>query len=273
MSLNGAYFVKLLTNQTARLYRRSITIPRALDRAGPAIAALWGLVFLAASLPRVILAPSPVHGLADLVPILLPYCLIALAPVVGYRLALASFPAGTLTAQPEIRLSRYGRWRRLSLLDVYGNPAFGPAGLMASLLIGLLLNVVLRSVEFLLAMPAVNFHAPRWSTLLFALMATDVTVLSFFYTVCFVLALRGVPLFPRMLLFTWLLDLTTQLVIAQRVAALGGLPPLVAANLGELLRGNVIKVLISMFVWLPYLILSERVNVTYRHRTGEEQTE
>jgi len=29
---------------------------------------------------------------------------------------------------------------------------------------------------------------------------------------------------------------------------------------------NVEKVLISICVWLPYLLLSKRVNVTYRHR-------
>lgn len=267
MSLNGTQRVNFLQRHRERLARRSQAVPRALGRAGPAVAAIWGLVFLAVSLPRMLFSPAPVHGLADLAPILLPYGLIALAPVAGYRLALASFPAGTLTAQPEIRLSRYGRWRRLSVIDARDDPAFGPAGFMASLLIGLMLNVVMRSLEFLLAMPAVNFHAPQWSTLLFALMAGDVAVMSFFYAVCFVLALRAVPLFPRMLLFTWLLDLTAQLVIAHRLAATG-LPPPVAASLGELLRGNVIKVLISMFVWLPYLILSERVNVTYRHRTG-----
>lgn len=271
MSLNDPYPFIFLRRHADRVARRSQAVPRALNRVGPALAALWGLIFLTASLPRMLLTPLPVHGWKDLAPITLPYCLIALAPVAGYRLALASFPARLPTAQPEIRLSRYGRWRRLSVIDAYDHPVFGPAGLMASLLIGLMLNVVVRSVEFLLAMPAVNFHAPQWSTLLFTLMAGDVAVMSFFYAVCFVLALRAVPLFPRMLLFTWLLDLTAQLVIAHRLGAFGDLPPLVAANLGELLRGNVIKVLISMLVWLPYLILSERVNVTYRHRTGEAQ--
>jgi hypothetical protein len=40
----------------------------------------------------------------------------------------------------------------------------------------------------------------------------------------------------------------------------------VAAALTALLTGNVKKVLISIAVWLPYLLLSARVNVTYRHR-------
>jgi hypothetical protein len=33
-----------------------------------------------------------------------------------------------------------------------------------------------------------------------------------------------------------------------------------------LVHGNIAKVLISAFVWLPYLILSDRVNITYRQR-------
>jgi hypothetical protein len=40
----------------------------------------------------------------------------------------------------------------------------------------------------------------------------------------------------------------------------------VAEALHALLEGNVKKVLISMALWLPYLLLSTRVNVTYRHR-------
>jgi len=40
----------------------------------------------------------------------------------------------------------------------------------------------------------------------------------------------------------------------------------VASALHSLLDGNVKKVLISMGLWLPYLLLSTRVNVTYRHR-------
>jgi hypothetical protein len=32
------------------------------------------------------------------------------------------------------------------------------------------------------------------------------------------------------------------------------------------LDGNVKKVLISIALWLPYLLMSRRVNVTFRHR-------
>jgi len=44
------------------------------------------------------------------------------------------------------------------------------------------------------------------------------------------------------------------------------LPPQVATALHGLLDGNVKKVLISVALWLPYLLMSKRVNVTYRHR-------
>ena len=44
------------------------------------------------------------------------------------------------------------------------------------------------------------------------------------------------------------------------------LPATVADALHSLLDGNVKKVLISVCLWLPYLLLSTRVNVTFRHR-------
>ena len=37
--------------------------------------------------------------------------------------------------------------------------------------------------------------------------------------------------------------------------------------MANLVDGNIRKVLISAAIWLPYLILSERVNVTFRHRS------
>jgi hypothetical protein len=165
-------------------------------------------------------------------------------------------------------LAFYGRWRRLDVLEARRSPVFGPAGFMASLLVGMLLNVVIRSFEFLVSMPALNGHAPEWAQQMMLVMVADVVVMSFFYMVCFVLALRTVPLFPRMLLFAWLLDIAMQLLIAQHVAALPDLPVNVAVPLHGLLHGNVTKVLISAFVWLPYLLLSDRVNITYRSRAA-----
>jgi len=59
--------------------------------------------------------------------------------------------------------------------------------------------------------------------------------------------------------------LAMQLITAQMVVGTD-VPSKVAAALQAFLTGNVKKVLISMGLWLPYLLLSARVNVTYRHR-------
>jgi hypothetical protein len=134
-------------------------------------------------------------------------------------------------------------------------------------LIGMLLNVVVRTFEFFVAMPAIGVHAPAWGQTMFAFMALDVVVTSFFYMVAYAMALRTIPLFPRMLLYAWLVDLMMQVVIARQVGAMDGIPSEIIAPLLTLLQGNVAKVAISAIVWLPYLLLSDRINVTYRHRT------
>ena len=85
----------------------------------------------------------------------------------------------------------------------------------------------------------------------------------------FVAALRRVPSFPRLLAGIWVLDLALQGLTARMVAAEPGLPEKVAHALQGLLTGNVWKVLISIGIWLPYLLLSKRVNVTFRHRVPD----
>ncbi len=55
-------------------------------------------------------------------------------------------------------------------------------------------------------------------------------------------------------------------LLTARMASSAQLPPAVAAALQAMLVDNVKKVLIGMALWLPYLLLSTRVNVTYRHR-------
>jgi hypothetical protein len=130
----------------------------------------------------------------------------------------------------------------------------------------LLLNVVVRSMEFLVAVPALSTAAPLWGQRLFHVMSADVAVMGFFYMICFAMALRSVPYFPKMLLFVWILDVAAQLIIAHTISPLEGLPASVASSLHDLLQGNIIKVLISAFVWVPYLMLSDRVNITYRQR-------
>lgn len=211
-------------------------------------------------------APHPPRDMLHAAAMALPYLLVAMAPIAGYRIASGSFPRGLLSAQPAIRLCRYGTWQRLDELAARKNPWFGPSGFMASLLLGLLLNVPVRSLEFFAAVPAIGADAPVWAQHILLMMTFDVIAMNFFYMVCFVLALRSVPLFPRMLIFAWLVDIAMQLAIADVVAGAPDLPHNVAASMVSLLTGNIHKVLISVAVWLPYLILSERVNVTYRRR-------
>lgn len=113
-----------------------------------------------------------------------------------------------------------------------------------------------------LAIPATSAHAPDWALATFGLTAVDLIVMNFFYMAAFVMALRSVPLFPRMLLFVWLIDRAMQLAIATELGHLGSLPGVVAQPLAKLLEGNLQKVPISIAIWLPYLMLSDRVNVT-----------
>jgi hypothetical protein len=253
------------------LEARSQVIPRLLSRHIETIAVVWACLVLFVSLPVVMSSPAPANGPIEALALALPYVLAAVAPIAGLRLAMRSFPQGLRIAAPVSHFPSYGRWRRLSVVEAQANPLFGPAGFMASLLIGLLLNVAVRSFEFLAAIPALGQSAPLWGRTLFALMAADLIVMNFFYMVCFVLALRSVPHFPKVMLFVWGLDLFIQLLIAARLGAIDGLPPQVAQPLQALLFGNVHKVLISAAVWLPYLILSDRVNVTYRQRVRAGQ--
>lgn len=254
-----------------RIEARSAVIPHVLARNMDRIALGWMAVILLAAAAAITFSITPARNFAELSSMLVPYLLVAIAPVAGLQLALRAFPngstpGGAMKVRPSLHLSLYGRWRRVSVADACNSPDFGPTGFMASLLIGLLLNVVLRSVEFLMAVPALSTRAPEWGQSLFHLMAADVAVMGFFYMVCFVMALRSVPYFPKMLLFAWGLDILIQLLIASRIGSMEGLPTAVAGSLHTLLEGNISKVLISAFVWLPYLILSDRVNITYRQR-------
>jgi hypothetical protein len=227
---------------------------------------IWIAVFALAAIPRMVFALTPVRTPIDLIQIVFPYALIALAPILGYRLAAGSFPKGLVSSQPVFRIANLGNWRTVDPLSARTHPEFGPWGFMASLLVGLMLNVPVRSFEFLLSVPAMNHYAPQWGETIFRVMAFDVIAMNFLYMVCFVMALRSIPLFPRMLALTWAFDLFSQLAIARAVAASPHVPPLVSQSLQDLLMSNIQKVLISAFVWLPYLLISNRVNVTYRWR-------
>ena len=251
---------------SAQLYRKSISAVAILEQNLPRIMLGWVAFVTLAGVLRTMFAVSPIDSGISLLQTILPYILLGAAPIVAYRIADQVFPRGALMQQPEIRLARYGKWQPVNVLSARQHPMFGPVGMMASLLIGMLLNVPVRSLEFLAAVPAMNGIAPLWGQVLLAAMTFDVVMMNFLYVICFVAALRCAPWFPRLLVLAWGLDISSQLVMANLVGSVEGLPHSVGAAMGTLLSGNVQKVAISMAIWSPYLLLSERVNLTYRMR-------
>ena len=252
----------MFTAYRNRLQARSVAILRTLDTRLDRIVIGW-LVFAALAsamrvVPRSIAAPVSVGEV-------LPYFLLVLAPAASVVLALRWFASADHLPQPQFRLARIGRWTNLSRGEAKQHKLYGASGIMVSLLIGTLLNVPVRAAEYLTAMPPVPAGAPNWLQTLHFAMTLDVVLFTSLYAIAFVAALRRVPLFPRLLLAIWLGDLAMQLITAQLVVGTD-LPVKVAAALQAFLTGNVKKVLISMALWLPYLLLSTRVNVTYRHR-------
>ncbi|MEO0057670.1 MAG: hypothetical protein RIT17_1127, partial [Pseudomonadota bacterium] len=189
-----------------------------------------------------------------------------LAPIAGYMLARSAYGGSRAREPLMFHFAMVGKWQRITPDQASAHPLFGPFGFVASLLIGLILNVAVRSGEFFLAVPAISTNAPDWASALFLVMALEVIVMNFFYMVAFVMALRNIPLFPRMLLFVWMIDIMMQLAMAQQLGQIASLPPALTAPLVALLEGNLTKVAISIAIWLPYMLLSDRVNVTYRSR-------
>lgn len=246
-----------------RIRVRTEKILRSVEGRLSGIMTFWFLMAWAASAFRI--AISPLHGGPDS-STFLPYILLVGAPLASMGLALIWFERGDELPQPRLRLARVGGWRDIGIDEARRHRLYGSGGIMLSLLIGMLLNVPVRSLEYMAAMPALAGSIPPWLFTLRLAMTVDVVLLCSLYTICFVAALRRVPMFPRLLAATWVIDLGMQLAIAKSVGSVGELPPSVAQSLHNLLDGNVTKVLISVGLWLPYLLLSQRVNVTFRHR-------
>ena len=196
----------------------------------------------------------------------LSYMLLIVAPFASTLLALRWFADGDRQPQPSIRLAAFGKWHQLSLTQAKRHRLYGASGIMVSLLVGMMLNVPMRVLEYLVAIPPLPVATPPWLSALHFAMTFDAVLFSSLYMIAFVAALRRAPLFPRLLLAIWVCDLAMQLTTAHLVMATGSVPAGVADALQTILSGNVKKVLISMALWLPYLLLSTRVNVTYRHR-------
>lgn len=247
-----------------RLHAKSaailVSLEQRLDRIMLAWLALAGL----ASAWRIAARPTSAY-LPDLATIA-PYLLLVLAPMVSIALALRWFAGGENLPQPALRVARLGSWQDVPASEAKRHKLYGTTGIMASLLVGMLLNIPFRAAEYLAAVPALSGPVPAWLATLHSAMTLDVILLSSLYAIAFVAALRRVPLFPRLLVAIWVIDLAMQMLTAQLVTGAPGLPPAVGSSLHALLDGNVKKVLISVALWLPYLLLSARVNVTYRHR-------
>lgn len=226
----------------------------------------WTIVMSIACGLRIGFAATPVTSAPEMLALWLLYGLVVAAPLLSGFLALRWFRRGHEMAQPTIRLARVGRWRTIARAQAREMPCFGANGIMFSLLLGMLLNIPMRCGEFLLAIPAAGGQTPDWYQPLFRLMLADVVLFSSLYAIAFVAALRHVPLFPRLLGAIWAVDLAMQLLVAQVMGGMSDLPPNVGVALGGMLDGNMKKVLISTVLWAPYLLLSRRVNLTYRSR-------
>jgi len=246
-----------------RLRAKSGALLLTIERRLPRIMTFWFALAMTGCAVRI--AASPLHTAPDL-STFLPYVLVVGAPLLSMGMALIWFRDGHLLSQPSTRLAIAGKWRAVTRDEAQRHRLYGSSGLMVSLLVGMLLNVPVRALEYLASIPALSGTIPAWLSTLHFMMTLDVVLLTSLYTIAFVAALRRVPLFPRLLVTIWAIDITMQLGIARAVAGTEGLPGPVADALHTLLDGNVKKVLISVCLWLPYLLLSKRVNITFRHR-------
>lgn len=248
---------------STKMSTRAAVLIRSIENRIDVILKYWLLVAGLASAARIISAPrsAPVASFSTFAS----YLLLVIAPVASTLLALRWFAQGHLQPQPTTRLARLGRWRLVDRNEAERHPLYGTNGIMVSLTVGIMLNVPIRAAEYLAAMPPIPAAEPHWLWVLHFALTADAVLFTSLYMIAFVAALRRVPLFPRLLVAIWLGDLLMQVATAQMVSSTH-VPLQVAQALHTMLLGNVKKVLISIGLWLPYLLLSERVNVTYRHR-------
>jgi hypothetical protein len=247
------------------LHARSVALVDSLDANLRTIMLAWTVAASLACGIRIAVTAQQGAELTHKIAALLPYSLVVGAPVVSLMLALYWFRRGAAAPQPRTRLARFGQWRPISREEAERLPLYGVTGFMASLLVGMLINVPVRSLEFLAAIPAVTMR-PHWLGWLSTLMLADVVLLSSLYCIAFAAALRRLPHFPRLLACVWVADISMQILISRAMAAYANLPPQVGGALDHMLQGNMKKALISVALWAPYLLLSRRVNLTFRHR-------
>lgn len=262
----------MIQHMSNGLQRRSVVLVERLDAGHRQILFYWTVVASFACGVRLAAGsfsslPVPSQIISGL-----PYVLIVGAPIVSVLLAFHWFRDADRMPQPAIRLARFGKWRQVTHTEAKRYAYFGVTGIMASLLLGILLNIPVRALEFLAAMPTLGAAPPAWFGTLYGLMFLDVVLFSSLYAIAFVAGLRRMPLFPRLLAVIWAFDVLMQIGIARAMGQVEHLPATVSTALFSLLLGNLQKVLISFALWAPYLLLSRRVNATFRHRLPVDTT-
>ncbi|WP_152569546.1 MULTISPECIES: hypothetical protein [Sphingomonas] len=176
----------------------------------------------------------------------LPYAVFTLVPALALTAGLALF--GGRIAPPV--LARH--------------PLYGAGGLMLSLLLALLAAILLRGLSFLTAIPAAGADSSPWLGALHSWLTADATLACSLYAIAFAAGLRRSGHFPALLASAWAIDLAMQVIMTGAARGMM-LPPEVAAAFTLLLHGNLTRVLVSLAIWMPYLLLSRRVAITYRH--------
>ena len=250
---------------------KSRDVIRLIDRHLPKIIAAWAVLVAimgAAKLIRldqVIDRPLP---LAVIGPLAATYLLIALTPLAAWQIVTRAFSSEEALSRPSFTLALAGTWQRLTRAEALRRDGYGIEGFLASLVAGIVLSIFVRLGQYAMAMPAVPMQGPDWAVALFTAMTADLLIMTFLYSACLVMALRGAPLFPRMLLYTWIYDLCMQLGIARFAMSVASMPAEIVPAMAPFLEGNIKKVLISVAIWLPYLLLSKRINLTFRHRVA-----
>lgn len=263
------YLIAVRDRLSDRLLNESRRIAKFIERRVLWLLGAWTLLALGGGLLRagVFFHRFPQLASDDRIPQLMaPSILIAAAPLFAYWLVAQAYPKNQQAAPAALRRADQSKWRPLRTDLPQDRAAVGFEGFLVSLAVGMLLSMVMRLVTYYLAMPAMPPGAPAWASAAFRIMTYDVAFLSFMYMACFTMAQRAVPLFPRMLMVTWCYDLLMQFVIAKTITSAGPVPDIVAGPFATLLSDNVRKVLISMAIWLPYLVVSPRINATFRRR-------
>ncbi|MBB4615662.1 hypothetical protein [Novosphingobium taihuense] len=228
-----------------------------------AIIAAWVLLVGGVAAIKAANPINPPRDAAESIALLLPFLVVAAAPVLGYRLGTSLFAS---RQQPALRLAIYGNWRPATPAELGKGEQGWRSFAWFSLVSGILLNVPFRAFEYLTSIPAVTSNDPMWAHILQRAFTIDCALACFAYAMCFAAAVQRSPLFARALVAAWLIDVALQAMIAVQVGQAPGIPAYLIEPMNALLAMNVKKVAISISIWLPYLLISDNLNLLLRKR-------